>query len=171
VLVSQSAYARQRGVSHQAVQKRTVTAGGPIPVHGPKKLIDPVEADALWEGTKSPQGEGGAEAGRREPFTVLDASTYLEAKTARMVALAKREALELRRREGELVDRRAAERQVEALAQQLRDDWRRWPSRVAPVAAQRFGLAQDLVLEVLDELVQAQCAMLRSALRFNGSGG
>jgi hypothetical protein len=170
-LVSQAAYARHRGISREAVRQRTTTAGGPIPVHGPKKLIDVAEADALWEGTKTPQGEGGAEAGRRELPAVLDASTYLEAKTARMVALAKREALQLRVLEGELVDRRAAERQVEALAQQLRDDWRRWPSRVAPVAAQRFGLAQDLVLEVLDELVQAQCATLRPTARLEGGGG
>jgi hypothetical protein len=63
VLVSQSAYARQRGVSHQAVQKRTTTAGGPIPVHGPKKRIDPAEADALWEATMAPNGAANAREG------------------------------------------------------------------------------------------------------------
>jgi hypothetical protein len=62
VLVSQSAYGRRRGVSHQAVQKRTVTAGGPIPVHGPKKLIDVAEADALWNATMAPNGAANARA-------------------------------------------------------------------------------------------------------------
>jgi hypothetical protein len=46
--ISQREYARRRGVSHQAVHKRTVLGGGPIPVHGPKKLIDEAEADRLW---------------------------------------------------------------------------------------------------------------------------
>jgi len=44
-LVSQRAYARHRGISQAAVWKRTIIAGGPIPVHGPKKLIDVAEAD------------------------------------------------------------------------------------------------------------------------------
>src|SRR5262245_53751925 len=36
-LLSQAAYGRRRGVSQQAVWKRTITAGGPIPVHGPEE--------------------------------------------------------------------------------------------------------------------------------------
>src|SRR5262245_54323827 len=47
-LVSQRSYARHRGVSVQAVNAQTATHGGPIPVHGKRKLIDPAEADALW---------------------------------------------------------------------------------------------------------------------------
>jgi hypothetical protein len=62
--MTQAAYARRCGLSRVAVHKRTMTKGGPIPVHGPKKLIDVAEADALWEATKSPQGAGGAEAAR-----------------------------------------------------------------------------------------------------------
>jgi hypothetical protein len=54
-LVTQRAYARRRGVSQNAVWKRTTSAGGPIPVHGPKKRIDPTEADALWEATMAPR--------------------------------------------------------------------------------------------------------------------
>jgi len=52
-LISQAAYARHRGISRVAVHLRTVTKGGPIPVHTAKKLIDPAEADALWDATKS----------------------------------------------------------------------------------------------------------------------
>ena len=44
-LVTQANYARHRGVSRVAIHKRTTTNGGPIPVHGPKKLIDVAEAD------------------------------------------------------------------------------------------------------------------------------
>jgi len=35
-LVTQAEYARRRGISRVAAHKRTVTAGGPIPVHGPR---------------------------------------------------------------------------------------------------------------------------------------
>jgi hypothetical protein len=42
--VTQAEYARRRRVSRVAIHKRTTTAGGPIPVHGPKKLIDVEEA-------------------------------------------------------------------------------------------------------------------------------
>jgi hypothetical protein len=55
-LVRQAVYARRRGISRQAVSKRTATAGGRIPVHGPQKLIDEAEADALWDATMSAQG-------------------------------------------------------------------------------------------------------------------
>lgn len=50
-LVTQAEFARRRGVSREAVGKRTTTRGGPIPVHGPRKLIDVAEADALWAPT------------------------------------------------------------------------------------------------------------------------
>jgi hypothetical protein len=63
-LVSQAAYARRLGISRAAVHKRTSTVGGPIPVYGPRKLIDVAEADRLWETTKTPQGEAGGAASR-----------------------------------------------------------------------------------------------------------
>jgi hypothetical protein len=147
-LISQAAYARRRHLSQTAVWKRTTTAGGPIPVHGPRKQIDLVEADALWEGTKTAQGEGGA-AHRAETAAVLDASTYLQAKTARMVTLAKRDALELRVREGQLVDRQAAERAAEELLRRVRDSFLRWPARVAPALATRWERDAAEVADVL----------------------
>jgi hypothetical protein len=61
-LVSQRQYAKRRGISQAAVWKRTTTAGGPIPTHGPRKLIDPAQADALWEVTMSPQGAANGRA-------------------------------------------------------------------------------------------------------------
>src|SRR5262245_37509269 len=99
--VRQAEYARRRGVSQEAVRKRAMT--GAIPVYGSKHLIDVDEADAIWDATKTPQGEGGAEAVRSESAAVIDATTYQRVKTRRMAALAKREELELRVRERELV--------------------------------------------------------------------
>ena len=63
-LVTQATYARRRGVSREAVRQRTTTNGGPIPVHGPRKLIDVEEADALWEATTSPAGASHGEAAK-----------------------------------------------------------------------------------------------------------
>src|SRR5262245_11210677 len=70
MLVSQAEFGRRRNISREAVRKRTVTAGGPIPVHGPRKLIDVAEADTLWDATKTPQGEGGATSGGAPPWSV-----------------------------------------------------------------------------------------------------
>jgi hypothetical protein len=54
-LVTQANYARRRGISREAVRQRTVPAGGPILVHGPRTLLDVDQADAL-ETTKSTAG-------------------------------------------------------------------------------------------------------------------
>jgi len=53
-LISQREYGRRRGISGEAVRKRTVPNGGPIPVHGDRKLIDEDEADRLWWVTMAP---------------------------------------------------------------------------------------------------------------------
>ena len=54
-LVTQAEYARRCGISKQAVNKRTVPQGGPIPLHGPRKLIDVDEANTLWNSTLTPR--------------------------------------------------------------------------------------------------------------------
>jgi hypothetical protein len=55
-LVSQTEYARRRGVTRAAVWKRTMDAGGPIPTYGPDKKLNQAEADRLWAATMSSQG-------------------------------------------------------------------------------------------------------------------
>jgi len=61
-VVTQAEYARHRGVSKVNAHRRTMTVGGPIPVHGPKKLIDVAQADALWDVRMSLQAAGSARA-------------------------------------------------------------------------------------------------------------
>lgn len=46
VLLTQAQYARRVGVSRQAVGRQV--AEGLIPTHGPRRLIDPAEADAWY---------------------------------------------------------------------------------------------------------------------------
>jgi hypothetical protein len=155
-LVTQAEYARHRQISREAVRKRTMTAGGPIPVHGPKRLIDVNEADALWEVTKT---------------APVDHRTYQEARTAKMVVDAKRAALELRVREGELVDRQAAERVVEQLLRRVRDSLLRWPARVAPGLATRWTREAAEVADVLAAAMREQLDELADvALHLSGNG-
>lgn len=66
-LVTQAEYARRRNVSRQAVSQRTAPNGGPLPVHGPRKMIDLAEADRLWPATLDPRGNSRHEAPSDEP--------------------------------------------------------------------------------------------------------
>lgn len=66
-LVTQAEYARLRGVSRQAVSQRTAPNGGPLPVHGPRKMIDVGEADRLWPATLDPRGNTRHQAPPDEP--------------------------------------------------------------------------------------------------------
>jgi hypothetical protein len=124
-LMSQRSYAKQRGISQAAVQKRTVGAGGPIPTHGPKKLIDPAEADALWETTKSPAGVAGGEQAspprpeppRAEPL----GSTLVQARAAALVVDVQTKRLVLEQRRGTLISRDRATHKAFAFARLLRD--------------------------------------------------
>lgn len=66
-LVTQAEYARRRGISRQAVSQRTSPNGGPVPVHGPRKMIDVSEADSLWPATLDPRGNTRHQAPPDEP--------------------------------------------------------------------------------------------------------
>lgn len=56
VVVTRTEFARRLGISRQAVVKRTVPQGGPIPVYGPNLMVDPDEAEALWFATMHNKG-------------------------------------------------------------------------------------------------------------------
>lgn len=168
MLVSQSAYARQRGVSHQAVQKRTVTAGGPIPVHGPKKLIDVAEADALWEATMSPQGAATGRAGNGHAAGAASAVTGSDLARARAAALVvdiQTKRLTLEQRRGALISREQAVATAFTFARTLRDACLTWPARIGPQLAAQFDVdaghvtvaLEDHVRQLLVELASERC--------------
>lgn len=58
--MTQAQYARHRGVARNSVN--VAVARGRIPSVGPRKLIDPVVADAAWEANTKPNGNGHATA-------------------------------------------------------------------------------------------------------------
>jgi hypothetical protein len=148
-LVSQRAYAKRRGCSQQAVNAQTVDHGGPIPTYGTHKQIDPAEADELWP----VRTNGAASAGRN---VGLNGNRYSQAKTARMVALAKREAFELRVRKREFVARAVVERHLFAFGRQLRDHWTTWPARIGPELAAALEVDPFVLITHLEEAVRVE---------------
>ena len=152
-LVSQRAYAKHRGLSQAAVQKRTAGAGGPIPTHGPKKLIDVAEADALWEATMAPNGVANARFRRpapAEPPPVLRNATALwQARTAMLLTEAQLKRLQLEERRGLVINRQTALDKAFAFARLFRDAWLAWPAHVGPLLAAQFDLDATAVTVAL----------------------
>jgi hypothetical protein len=156
-LVSQRAYAKHRGLSQAAVQKRTVGAGGPIPTHGPRKQIDEGEADALWEATMTPHGvtnarfrRSGASPPPAEPSAVLkNATTLWQARTAMLLTEAQLKRLQLEERRGLVINRQTALDKAFAFARLFRDAWLAWPAHVGPLLAAQFDLDPTAVTVAL----------------------
>jgi hypothetical protein len=164
-LVSQQ-YAKRRGISQAAVWKRTAAAGGPIPTHGPRKLIDPAEADALWDATRTEQGEAGAEAtraaGAGATAALIQGETLARAGTARLLADAQLKRLLLDQRRGTLISRDRAVLKAFAFARMLRDAWLTWPARVGPRLAAELGVEPAALVVALDDAVRTHLAELAS---------
>jgi hypothetical protein len=165
-LVRQSEYARRRGVTREAIRKRTTTAGGPIPVYGVKKLIDTVEADALWHTTMSAQGMANARAGgaaRAEgPPPAVSGAQLSAARAAALVVDVQTKRLMLEQRRGALISRDAATLKAFAFARVLRDSWLSWPARIGPQIAAQFDLDAATVVVTLERHVRAQLEELAS---------
>ena len=147
--VSQREYARQRGVSVQAVNAQTAGRGGPIPTYGAHKQIDPAEADRLWP----------------RPRT----ADFDHARTQKLVAEAARAELELAARRGELVDRAAGERIVFAFGRRHREAWLAWPARIAAELAAALGVDATVLAVHLEAHVAQQLDEL-SGERFDLGG-
>jgi hypothetical protein len=145
-LMTQAAYARHRGISRVSVHLRTTTRGGPIPVHGPKKLIDVAEADALWEATKSPAG---ASHGDGAP-SLITGSELARARAAALVVDVQTKRLTLEQRRGALIAKDRAVHKAFSFARMLRDRWQAWPARVGPLLAAQFELDAGAVTVVLE---------------------
>jgi len=157
-LMSQAAYARHRGISRVAVHLRTSTKGGPIPVHGPKKLIDLAEADALWEATKSRAGWceplGATGARRGDPAGVVSGSQLAQARAAALVVDVQTKRLVLEQRRGTLISRDRAVLKTFAFARTLRDAVLTWPARIGPQLAAAFELDGAPVTVALEDHVR-----------------
>jgi hypothetical protein len=161
-LVTQANYARRRGISREAVRQRTVTAGGPIPVHGPRKLLDVAEADALWETTKSTAGASHTNGTGNGTAPSALGSQLAQARAAALVVDVQTKRLLLERTRGALISRDRATLKAFAFARMLRDRWLAWPARVGPPLAAQFDLDARALTVVLEELVREHLAELAS---------
>jgi hypothetical protein len=166
-LVSQRAYARHRGVSQNAVWKRTTVAGGPIPTHGARKLIDVAEADALWDTTMSPQGAANARAPSsstraEDPPAAVTGSPLAQARAAALVVDVQTKRLVLEQRRGALVSRDLATFKAFTYTRLIRDAWLAWPARIGPQLAATFDLDPATVTVTLEQYVRQQLAELAS---------
>jgi hypothetical protein len=169
-LVSQAAYARRRGISREAVRQRTVTAAGPIPVHGAKKLIDVAEADALWAATMSAQGAAHSPAIRGDGLHGLangdggsDAVALIAARAAVMKAEAELRQLRLSERRGQLLDRAATLARFFAVVRGMRDAWLAWPARIGAELAGVLGVEPGPLMIALEPFVRRQLVELADA--------
>lgn len=174
-LVSQKDYAKLRGLSRVTIHKRTTTKGGPIPVHGPKKLIDVDEANALWDATMSPQGVGRARLaaetkasavapapGAIEPPPAISGTNLAQARAAALVVDVQTKRLVLEQRRGALISRDRAVLKAFAFARTIRDAIQTWPARVGPQLAAAFELDAVAVTVYLDDHVRQLLSELAS---------
>src|SRR5262245_33793710 len=131
--LTQAQYAKHRRVSRVSVHRRTVTVGGPIPVHGRRKLIRVAEADALWEATKSNAGAShGNGNGAAAPST---GASLAQARVAALGVEVELKRMALDERRGVLMSREVAIRKAFEFGRLWRDAWLSWPARVGPVIA------------------------------------
>jgi hypothetical protein len=183
-LVTQAEYARMRGISREAVNRRTVTHGGPIPVHGRAKRIDPAQADALWHATMDGRRLKSGQSRARIPDqpdpgpAAFDAVTETlesepdiapvaraagpaaQAKMASALIKAQTDKIQLEKLKGALIDKPRALRLAFGWARRNRDAWLNWPSRVGPEMAARLGVDQHLLTVELERYVREHLTQL-----------
>ena len=178
-LISQSEYARRRDLSKQAVNQRTESHGGPIPVHGVKKQIDPDEADRLWTATMRPREQAKStahvpeydgsgivslearkavsEALAEDPAAGHAAKALgpaARAKVASAIIRAQTEKIKLEKMKGGLIEKGEALRQAFSFCRHMRDAWLNWPASVAPVLAAELGADPHQTLITLERIVR-----------------
>lgn len=176
-LVSQSEYARRRGVSHTAVQK--AIRSGRIPAHpGPRRgwlWVNPEEADRFWNENTDPStasnsvnGEPKGRRGKDGPSMPRElddggngdgrrgsSTGYARARAAREAALAQMAKLELDERLGKLVRTEEVRLAAFTAARKARDLLIAIPGRIAPILAAVEGdvvQIERLLAEEIDRI-------------------
>jgi hypothetical protein len=153
-------------VSQVSVYRRTEPQGGPIPVHGRKRLIDVAQADALWEVTMSPAGAARARAAAAakkrgtETATAARGDQLAQARAAALVLDVQTKRLNLEQRRGQLISRDRAVLRCFAFARLFRDTFLAWPARVGPLIAAQYDVDATALTVTLESHVREQLAVL-----------
>jgi hypothetical protein len=130
--------------------ERSTDPGRKKPLARPKNLR-PVAEPALGS-VRETLREQGLPAGPRV--------TFVEAHTAREIAMAHLTRLRVQRMKGELVERDRATALVFRLAREERDTWLNWPVRVAALMAAELGVEPHPMQKMLETQVRAHLAAL-----------
>lgn len=168
------AYAKARGVSHVAVLK--AVKQGRITLE-PDGTVDPAKADAAWERSTDPGRRNAGSKPEEDLRPVAEAAvgsvretlkeqglpangnlTFVQARTAREIAMAHLTRLRVQRMRGELVERDSASALVFRLAREERDAWINWPARIAALMAAELGVEPHPMQKALEEQVRAHLA-------------
>jgi hypothetical protein len=107
--------------------------------------VKPVSSAAIGA-VRETLREQGLPSGPRVPF--------VEARTAREIAMAHLARQKLQERKGELVDRARATALVFRLAREERDAWLNWPARIAALIAAELGVDAHAVQKVIETYVR-----------------
>ena len=163
--MSKAAYARHRGVSREYIHK--LDKQGRLPKTPDGKRVDVASADVALDAIANPAFADKAANGRGEATLPTGdaaqgaAQTYGEARAERERLKARREALELQRLQGLLVDREAVRNDVAAASTALRDQLLHLPGKLAPGLAGETdrnrvqALLNRELRHILDEFVRA----------------
>lgn len=174
--MSERKYAAHAGVSRGAVQK--ARAAGRL-VLFPDGSIDAAASDTRRAAATDParQRPRAAKAPGAKPMpeaalgsvreTLKEQGlpsgpkvTFVDARTALVIAQAHIARLDLQERRGELVDQARALALVFRLAREERDSWANWPARVAALMASELGVEAHPMQKVLEAHVRAHLAGL-----------
>jgi len=131
-------------------------------VHGPRKLLDVAEADALWETTKSTAGAAHTKGTGNGVAPSALGSQLAQPRAAALVVDVQTKRLLLERTRGALISRDRATIKAFAFARMLRDRWLAWPARVGPQLAAQFELDAGCVTVVLEAYVREHLEELAS---------
>jgi hypothetical protein len=158
--LSLRAFARTRGVTHQAVRK-AIARGRLVPL--PDGTIDPAAAEHTWPRGAPSERHDVPHAG---PATsapgAFDPLALDRARAAKTTIEAQRARLELERRRGALISRDRATLKCFAYTRVIRDSWLNWPARIGPLVAAAFDLDAGAVTVMLEEHVRAHLTELAS---------
>jgi hypothetical protein len=154
--LSQTAYAKRRGVSQQAVSKQVKRGRIQLLADG---TIDPAQADAAWP-LRTGNGHRPSTTTTTPAHDTYDPRELEKARAEKTRLEAKLRALELRLREGALVDRAVVIDRVLGYVRRARDQWLAWPARIGAELADELGVDRLQVTAALEDRVHAQLEAL-----------
>ena len=166
-LMSQAAYARHAGLSPSTING--YVKDGKIKLYD--GMVDAIEADKgrqdniavdARRGGKEVDAQAAIDDKPEQPDQVGDGLTLNKIKTAHESVKLQTANIDLKRKQGQLVDRGKAQKVFFSEFRAVRDSFLNWPSRVASVMAGDLGVEPKLMQEILDKYIRVQLDDLAS---------